>query len=58
MPPKPGTYQLVSPNLADTGQPAQRTRQMQKELNRTLLKLYEEAKTLEKRKNKDIKKEK
>jgi hypothetical protein len=57
-PPKLGTEQLVSPDLVNTGPPAQRTRQMQKELNQTLLKWYEEAKALEKKKKKDIKKEK
>jgi hypothetical protein len=45
-------------SLAKAGPPLQRTRQMEKELEKTLLKRYEEAKALEKKqkKEKDIKK--
>jgi hypothetical protein len=38
--------------LAEAGPPSQRTRQMEKELEKTLLKRYEEAKALEKKKKK------
>ncbi len=41
--------------MVDLGPPAQRTRQMQKEFDRTLLKRLEEAKAAEKRKKKEIK---
>jgi hypothetical protein len=43
--------------LAEAGPPSQRTRQMQKDLEQTLLKRYEESKALEKKKKKEIKKE-
>jgi hypothetical protein len=43
--------------LAKAGPPSQQTRQMQKDLEQTLLKRYEESKALEKRKKKEIKKE-
>jgi hypothetical protein len=43
--------------LADAGPPSQRTRQMQKDSEKTLLKRYEESKALEKKKKKEIKKE-
>jgi len=43
--------------LAKAGPPSQRTRQMQKDLEKTLLKRYEESKALEKKKKKEIKKE-
>jgi hypothetical protein len=43
--------------LADVGPPSQRTRQMQKDLEKTVLKRYEESKALEKKKRKEIKKE-
>jgi hypothetical protein len=45
--------------LAEAGPPSQRTRQMEKELEKTRLKRYEEAKALEKKKKKEkaIKKE-
>jgi hypothetical protein len=44
---------------AEAGPPSQRTQQMEKELEKTLLKRYEEAKVLEKKKKreKEIKKE-
>jgi hypothetical protein len=43
--------------LAEAGPPSQRTRQMQKDLEKTLLRRYEESKALEKKKKKEIKKE-
>jgi hypothetical protein len=43
--------------LADVGAPSQRTPEMQKNLEKTLLKRYEESKALEKKKRKEIKKE-
>jgi hypothetical protein len=43
--------------LAEAGPPSQRTWQMQKDLEKTLLKRYEESKALEKKKKKEIKKE-
>jgi hypothetical protein len=43
--------------LANVGPPSQRTRQMQKEFEKTLLKRYEESKALEKKKRKEFKKE-
>jgi hypothetical protein len=43
--------------LAEAGPPSLRTRQMQKDLEKTLLKRYEESKALEKKKRKEIKKE-
>jgi hypothetical protein len=43
--------------LADVGPPSQRTRQMQKDLEKMLLKRYKESKALEKKKRKEIKKE-
>jgi hypothetical protein len=43
--------------LAEAGPPSQRTRQMQKDLEKTLLMRYEESKALEKKKKKEIKKE-
>jgi hypothetical protein len=39
--------------LAEAGPPSQRTQQMEKELEKTLLKRYEEAKALEKKKKKE-----
>jgi hypothetical protein len=45
--------------LAEAGPPSQRTWQMEKDLEKTLLKRYEEAKALEKKKKREkaIKKE-
>jgi hypothetical protein len=56
---KPGSPKLVQHQLAEAGPPSQRTRQVEKELEKTLLKCYEEAKALEKKKEKEkeIKKE-
>jgi hypothetical protein len=56
---KPGPSKLFQHQLAEAGPPSQRTRQMEKELEKTLLKRYEEAKALEKKKKKEreIKKE-
>ncbi len=55
----PGSSKLLQHGLAEAGPPSQRTRQMEKELERPLLKRYEEAKALEKKKKKEkaIKKE-
>jgi hypothetical protein len=54
-----GSPKLFQHSLAEAGPPSQRTRQMEKDLEKTLLKRYEEAKTLEKKKKKEkaIKKE-
>ncbi len=52
-----GTEKSFQHELADVGPPSQRTRQMQKDLEKTLLKRYEESKALEKKKKKEIKKE-
>jgi len=55
-----GLQNLFSDVISEAGPPSQRTHQMQKELEHTLLKRYEEAKALEKKekkKKKDIKKE-
>jgi hypothetical protein len=46
----PGPSKLLQHSLAGAGPPSQRTRQMEKELEKTLLKRYEEAKALEKKK--------
>jgi hypothetical protein len=48
---------FVQHELADVRPPSQRTRQMQKDLEKTLLKRYEESKALDKKKRKEIKKE-
>jgi hypothetical protein len=53
----PGAEKPLQHQLADAGPPSQRTRQMQKDLEKTLLKRYEESKALEKKKKKEIKKE-
>ncbi len=55
----PGPPKFLQHGLAEAGPPSQRTRQMEKELEKTLLKRYEEAKALEKKikKEKTIKKE-
>jgi hypothetical protein len=53
----PGAEKPLQHGLADVGPPSQRTRQMQKDLEKTLLKRYEESKALEKKKKKEIKKE-
>ncbi len=55
----PGSSKLFQHGLAEAGPPSQRTRQMEKDLETTLLKRYEEAKALEKKKKKEkaIKKE-
>jgi hypothetical protein len=55
----PGTSKPIQHFLAKARPPLQRTRQMEKELEKTLLKRYEEAKALEKKKKKGkgIKKE-
>jgi hypothetical protein len=55
----PGPPKLFQHGLAEAGPPSQRTRQMEKDLETTLLKRYEEAKALEKKKKKEkaIKKE-
>ncbi len=55
----PGPSKPLQHILAEAGPPSQRTRQMEKELEKTLLKRYEEAKALEKKKKKEkgIKKE-
>ncbi len=53
----PRPEKFVQHELADVGPPSQRTRQMQKDLEKTLLKRYEESKALEKKKRKEIKKE-
>ncbi len=52
-----GAEKSLQHELADAGPPSQRTRQMQKDLEKTLLKRYEESKALEKKKKKEIKKE-
>jgi hypothetical protein len=55
----PGTSKPIQHLLAEAGPPSPKTRQMEKELEKTLLKRYEEAKALEKKKKKEkeIKKE-
>ena len=55
----PESSKLFPHGLAKTGPPSQRTRQMEKDLEKTLLKRYEEAKALEKKKKREkaIKKE-
>jgi hypothetical protein len=55
----PGATKPLQHFLAEAGPPSQRTRQMEKELEKTLLKRYKEAKALEKKKKreKEIKKE-
>ena len=53
----PRPEKFVQHELADVGPPSQRTRQMQKDLEKTLLKRYEESKALEKKKRKEVKKE-
>ncbi len=53
----PGAGKLLQHELAEAGPPSQRTRQMQKDLEQTLLKRYEESKALEKKRKKEIKKE-
>jgi hypothetical protein len=55
----PGSSKFLQHGLAEAGPPSQRTRQMEKELEKTLLKRYGEAKALEKKKKKEkaIKKE-
>ncbi len=53
----PRSEKFVQHKLAYIGPPSQRTRQMQKDLEKTLLKRYEENKALEKKKRKEIKKE-
>jgi hypothetical protein len=53
----PGPGKLLQHELAEAGPPSQRTRQMQKDLEKTLLKRYEENKALEKKRKKEIKKE-
>jgi hypothetical protein len=55
----PGSSKLFQHGLAEAGPPSQRTRQMEKDLEKTLLKRYEEAKALEKKKKREkaIKKE-
>ena len=55
----PGSPKLFQHGLAEAGPPSQRTRQMEKDLEKTLLKRYEEAKALEKKKKREkaIKKE-
>ncbi len=55
----PGPSKPLQHVLAEAGPPSQRTRQMEKELEKMLLKRYEEAKALEKKKKKEkgIKKE-
>jgi hypothetical protein len=52
-----GAGKTFQHELANVGPPSQRTRQMQKELEKTLLKRYKETKALEKKKRKEIKKE-
>ncbi len=52
-----GADKFLQHKLAETGPPSQRTRQMQKDLEKTLLKRYEESKALEKKRKKEIKKE-
>jgi hypothetical protein len=53
----PGAFKLLQHELAEAGPPSQRTRQMRKDLEKTLLKRYEENKVLEKKRKKEIKKE-
>jgi hypothetical protein len=53
----PRSEKFVQHELADVRPPSQKTRQMQKDLEKTLLKRYEESKALEKKKRKEIKKE-
>jgi hypothetical protein len=48
----PGAEKLLQHELAEAGPPSQRTRQMQKDLEKTLLKRYEENKALEKKRKK------
>jgi hypothetical protein len=50
--PEPGAKQPLPQELVSIGPPAQCTRQMQKELEQTLLKRLEEAKAAEKKKKK------
>jgi hypothetical protein len=50
---KPGPSKSFPNGLAEAGPPSQWTRQMEKELEKTLLKRYEEAKALEKKRKKD-----
>ncbi len=53
----PRPEKFVQHELADVGPPSQRTQQMQKDLEKTLLKRYEESKAVEKKKRKEVKKE-
>jgi hypothetical protein len=53
----PRPEKFVQHELADVRPPSQRTWQMQKDLEKTLLKRYEESKALEKKKRKEVKKE-
>jgi hypothetical protein len=55
----PGATKPLQHLLAEVGPSSQRTQQMKKELEKTLLKRYKEAKALEKKKKKEkeIKKE-
>jgi hypothetical protein len=57
-PPKLGPQESFPHLLARGGPPSEHTRQMKEDLEKTLLKRYDEAKALEKKKKKDIKKEK
>jgi hypothetical protein len=56
--PEPVAKQPLPHELVSIGPPAQCTRQMQKELDRTLLKRLEVAKAAEKKKKKENKEEK
>jgi hypothetical protein len=50
---KPGSPKLFQHQLAEARPPSQLTRQMEKELEKTLLKHYEEAKALEKKRKEE-----
>jgi hypothetical protein len=52
-----GAEKPLQHQLAEAGPPSQRTRQMQKDLEKNLLKRYEESKALVKKKKKEIEKE-
>ncbi len=56
--PKSEASTTIPNDAAKTGPPAQQTRQMQKELEKTLLQQLKEAKALKKKKKKELKKEK
>jgi hypothetical protein len=56
--PKSEASTMISDDTAKARPPVQQTRQMQKELEKTLLQQLKEAEALEKKKKKEMKKEK